>query len=137
VSRPQAIQQYIEGPKWLTLASPNLLVPYPKRVTFLTNSVNPVLSAFLATLPNQPLTPLPSSGLRSPRPISRRPSTPREYTSFSVPPLPPTKAQPGVMTIGEALDLEAKRRLEEADNLPRCPSVVNMTVEVIVTVDSE
>lgn len=23
-SRPQAIQQYIEGPKWLSLASPNL-----------------------------------------------------------------------------------------------------------------
>jgi len=26
-SRPHAIQQYIEGPKWLTLASPNLYVP--------------------------------------------------------------------------------------------------------------
>ena len=103
----------------------------------LINSVNPVLSSFLATLPNQPLTPVPSSGLRSPRPVSRRPSTPREYTSFSIAPLPPTKAQPGVMTIGEALDLEKKKRMEEANNLPRCPSVVNMTVEVVVTVDSE
>jgi len=103
----------------------------------LMGSVNPVLSSFLSTLPNQPLTPLPSSGLRSPRPISRRPSTPREYTSFSIPPLTLPKAQPGVMTIGEALDLEAKKRMEEVNNLPRCPSVVNMTVEVIVTVDSE
>jgi hypothetical protein len=41
------------------------------------------------------------------------------------------------MTIGEALDLEAKKRKEEADNLQQCHSVVNMTVEVIVTVDSE
>jgi hypothetical protein len=41
------------------------------------------------------------------------------------------------MTIGEALDLEAKRRVEEDNGLPKCPSVVNMTVEVIVTVDSE
>jgi hypothetical protein len=101
------------------------------------SSVNPVLSSFLATLPNQPLTPVLSSGLQSPRPISRRPSTPREYTSFSIPPLPPAKTQPGVMTIGEALDLEAKKRKEEAENLQNCPSVVNMTVEVIVTVDSE
>jgi hypothetical protein len=103
----------------------------------LIDSVNPVLSSFLSTPPNQPLTPLFSAGLQSPRPISRRPSTPREYTSFSIPPLPPAKAQPGVMTIGEALDLEAKRRVEEDNGLPKCPSVVNMTVEVIVTVDSE
>lgn len=37
------------------------------------------------------------------------------------------------MTIGEALDLEAKKRMEEVNNLHKCPSVVNMTVEVIVT----
>ena len=41
------------------------------------------------------------------------------------------------MTIGEALDLEAKRRKEEVTILQKCPSVVNMTVEVIVTVDTE
>lgn len=38
------------------------------------------------------------------------------------------------MTIGEALDLEARRRNEE-ESLHKSPSVVNMTVEVIVTVD--
>ena len=29
LSRPLAIQQHIEGPKWLTLASPNLYVASP------------------------------------------------------------------------------------------------------------
>lgn len=32
LSRPLATQQHIEGPKWLTLASPNLYV-YPTRLS--------------------------------------------------------------------------------------------------------
>lgn len=98
-----------------------------------TLSVNPVLSSFLSTSPDQPLTPVTSSHLGSPRPVSRRPSTPREYTSFSIPPLQPTKL--GVMTIGDMLDMQAKQRQEEVA-LTKSASVVNMTVEVVVRVDT-
>jgi hypothetical protein len=112
--------------------SKSVRLPFHEAKAELTFSVNPVLSSFLSTPPNQSLTPLPTPGLRSPRPTSRRPSTPREFTSFSITPVPLAKT--GVMTIGEALDQEARRRNAE-ESLHKSPSVVNMTVEVIVTVD--
>lgn len=68
--------------------------------------------------------------------MSRRPSTPRDISLFNIPPLPPV--QKGVMTIGEALDQEARlRKLQDGGLDPEMELVtgVNMTVEVIVTVD--
>ena len=100
--------------------------------------VNPVLSSFLSTVKDALLTPpTTASTLNSPRPVSRRPSTPRDIFSFNIPPLPAIKD--GTMTIGEAMDLEAKRRAAEGQSdvsrKRSHDSVVNMTVEVIVTVD--
>lgn len=142
LSRPLALHQHVEGPKWLTLASPNLYVKlHDTSVLSSTDisSVNPVLSAFLSTPRDAPQTPITSSSLNSPRPISRRPSTPRDVSLFNIPPLPPV--QKGVMTIGEALDQEARLRKLQAGNEAEGLSAedmvhgVNMTVEVVVTVD--
>lgn len=146
LSRPLAIQQHIEGPNWLTLASPNLYVNSNKEshaaFVLMLHRVNPVLSAFLSTPRDAPPTPITSSSLNSPRPMSRRPSTPRDISLFTIPPLPPV--QQGVMTIGEAMDQEARRRKLQAggrgDLNPQDVDMdvvngVNMTVEVVVTVD--
>lgn len=94
-----------------------------------------MLSTFLSVPRDAPLTPSTgSSSLSSPRPVSRRPSTPRDIFSFNIPPLPAIKD--GTMTIGEAMDLEAKRRAEaNVSRRTSQDSVVNMTVEVVVTVD--
>ena len=77
--------------------------------------------------------------------MSRRPSTPRDISLFNIPPLPPV--QKGVMTIGEAMDQEARRRKLQAGGRGDLSTEdgdmdadvdvngVNMTVEVVVTVD--